>query len=39
VKSLAQFKCEADVIVTNRMTDVLADVTGTVYNRDLIGSD
>ena len=39
VNDLAQFKKEADVIVTNRITDDLHDVLGKTYSRDLFGKD
>jgi UDPglucose 6-dehydrogenase len=39
VNDLDQFKREADVIVANRVTDDIRDVTDKVYSRDLFGKD
>ncbi len=39
VNDLAYFKAKSDVIVANRITDEITDVTNKVYSRDLFGQD
>lgn len=39
INDLEAFKAEADVIVANRVTDDIADVTDKIFTRDLFGAD
>jgi UDPglucose 6-dehydrogenase len=39
VKDLVEFKREANVIIANRITDEIRDVSERVYSRDLFGGD
>ncbi|RPE70897.1 UDPglucose 6-dehydrogenase [Pacificibacter maritimus] len=39
VNDLEAFKAEADVIVANRVTDDISDVTNKIFTRDLFGAD
>ena len=39
VNDLAAFKAEADVIVANRVTDDISDVSEKIFTRDLFGAD
>jgi len=39
VNDLARFKKESDIIVANRITDDIRDVSDKIYSRDLSGMD
>ena len=39
IKELDEFKKQADIIVANRITDEISDVSAKIYTRDLFGND
>jgi len=39
IKELGEFKEQADIIIANRITDEISDVSAKIYTRDLFGND
>jgi UDPglucose 6-dehydrogenase len=39
INELVEFKHQSDIIVTNRITDEICDVSDKVYSRDLFGNN
>jgi UDPglucose 6-dehydrogenase len=39
IRDLEAFKGEADLVLANRITEDIADISGKVFTRDIFGSD